>query len=63
MPVRCPNHRFRAASTGRPCDYRAGIVASTILTPHNDKFERNRKPAVRRHIAVESYDPRAATAR
>ena len=33
------------------------------LTPHNDKFEKNRKPVARRHIAVASYDPRTGTAR
>ena len=36
MPVRCPNHRFRAASAGRPCDHRTDLR----VTPHNDKFEK-----------------------
>ena len=67
MPVRCPNHRFRAASAGRPCDHRTDLRASWplrfCLTPHNDKFEKNRKPVVRRHIAVTFYDPRTGTAR
>ena len=44
MPVRCPNHRFRAASAGRPCDHRTVLRASWplrfCLTPHNDKFEK-----------------------
>ena len=44
MPVRCPNHRFRAASAGRPCDHRTDLRASWplrfCLTPHNDKFEK-----------------------
>ena len=68
MPVRCPNHRFRAASAGRPCDHRMDLRASWplrfYLTPHNDEFEKkNRKPVARRHIAVTSYDPRTGTAR
>ena len=45
MPVRCPNHRFRAASAGRPCDHRTDLRASWplrfCLTPHNDKFEKS----------------------
>ena len=44
MPVRCPNHRFRAAFAGRPCDHRTDLRASWplrfCLTPHNDKFEK-----------------------
>ena len=44
MLVRCPNHRFRAASAGRPCDHRTDLCASWplrfCLTPHNDKFEK-----------------------
>ena len=44
MSVRCPNHRFRAASAGRPCDHRTDLRASWplrfCLTPHNDKFEK-----------------------
>ena len=44
MPVRCPNHRFRVASTGRPCDHHTDLRASWplrfCLTPHNDKFEK-----------------------
>ena len=44
MPVRCPNHRFRTASAGRPCDHRTDLRASwplrLCLTPHNDKFEK-----------------------
>ena len=67
MPVRCPNHRFRAASAGRPCDHRtdlrAGWPIRFCLAPHNDKCEKNRKPVARRHIAVTSYDPRTGTAR
>ena len=67
MSVRCPNHRFRAASAGRPSDHRTDLRASwplrSCLTPHNDKFEKNRKPVARRHIAVNSYDPRTDTAR
>ena len=43
MPVRCPNHRFRAASAGRTCDHRADLRASWplrfCLTLHNEKFE------------------------
>ena len=31
MPVRCPNHRFRAASAGRPCNRRTDIRASWPL--------------------------------
>ena len=31
MPVRCPNHRFRTASTGRPCDHRTDLRASYTL--------------------------------
>ena len=67
MPVRCPNHRFRAASAGRPCDHRTDLRASWplrfCLTPLNDKFEKNRKPVARRHIAVTSYNPCTGTAR
>ena len=67
MSLRCPNHRFRAASAGRPCDHRTDLRASWplrfCLAPHNDKFEKNRKPVARRHIAVTSYDPRTGTAR
>ena len=67
MPVRCPNHRFRAASAGRPCDHRTDLRASWplrfCLTPHNDKFEKNRKLVARRHMAVTSFDPRTGTAR
>ena len=66
MPVRFPNHRFRTASAGRPCDHRTDLRASWplrfCLTPHNDNFEKNRKPVARRHIAVTSYDPRTGTA-
>ena len=44
MPVRCPNHRFRTASEGRPCDHRTDLRAlwplRFCLTPHNDKFEK-----------------------
>ena len=44
IPLRCPNHRFRAASAGRPCDHRTDLRASWplrfCLTPHNDKFEK-----------------------
>ena len=63
MPVRCPNHCFRAASAGRPCDHRTDLRASWrlrfCLTPHNDKFEKkNRKTVARRHVAVASHDPR-----
>ena len=67
MPVRCPNHRFRTASAGRPCyhptDLRASWPLRFCITPHNDKFEKNRKPVARRHIAMTSYDPRTGTAR
>ena len=67
MPVRCPNHRFRTASAGRPCDHPTDLLASWPLrfciTLHNDKFEKNRKPVARRHIAMTSYDPRTGTAR
>ena len=67
MPVRCPNPHFRAASAGRPCDHRTDLRASWPLrfcfTPHNDKFEKNRMPVARRHIAVTSYDPRTCSAR
>ena len=42
MPLRCPNHRFSAASIGRPCDHRTDLRASCplrfCLTAHNDKF-------------------------
>ena len=31
MPVRCPNHRFRAASPGRPWDHRTDLQASWPL--------------------------------
>ena len=31
MPVRCPNHRFRAASAGRHCDRRTDLRASWPL--------------------------------
>ena len=45
MPVRCTNHRFRAASAGRPCDHRTDLRASWplrfCLPPHNDKFEKS----------------------
>ena len=44
MPVRCPNHCFRAASAGRPCDHctelRPSWPLQFCLTPHNDKFEK-----------------------
>ena len=44
MPIRCPNHRFRATSAGRPCDHRTDLRASWplrfCLTPHKDKFEK-----------------------
>ena len=67
MPVRCPNHHFRAASAGRPCDHHTDLRASWLLrsclTPHNGKFEKNRKPVARRHIVVTSYDPRTGTPR
>ena len=67
MPVRCPNYRFRAASAGRPCDHSTDLRASWplrfCLTPHNDKFEKSRKPVARRHIAVTSYNPRTGVAR
>ena len=68
MPVRCPNHRFRAASAGRPCDHRTALLVSWPLrfcfTPHNDKFEKIVSPYVaRRHIAVTSYDPRTIPVR
>ena len=67
MPVRCPNHRFRAASAGRPGDHRTDLRASWplrfCLTPHNDKIEKNHKPVARRHIAVTSYDPRTGITR
>ena len=67
MPVRCPNHRFCAASAGRPCDYRTDLRASWplrfCLTPHNaGQFRKNRKPVARRHVAVTSYDPHTGTA-
>ena len=40
-----------------------GVVASTILlTPHSDKFWKNRKPVSRRYIAGWSHDPRTGTA-
>ena len=64
LPLRCPNHRFRAAPAGRPCDHRTDFRASWPLrfcwTPHNDKFE---KSSARRHIAVTSYDPCTGTVR
>ena len=45
MPIRCPNHRFRAVSAGKPCDHRTDLRASWplrfCLTPHNDKFEKS----------------------
>ena len=64
MPVRCPNHRFRAASAGKPCDHRTDLQASWplrfCLTPHKYKFEKkNRKPVARRHVTVTLYDPRS----
>ena len=31
MPVRCPNHRFHAAFTGRPYDHRSDLRASWLL--------------------------------
>ena len=65
MHVRCPNHRFRAASARKPCDHRTDLWASWplrfCLTPHSDKFEKNRKPEARRHIAVTSYDIRTVS--
>ena len=48
MPIRCPNHSFRAASAGRPCNNRTDLPASLplrfYLTHHNDKFEKNVSP-------------------
>ena len=47
MAVRCPNHCFLAASTGRPCNYRTDLRASWPLrfcfTPHNEKIEKKKK--------------------
>ena len=67
MPVQCPDHRFRAASAGRPCHHRTDLRASWplrfCLTPQNDKFEKNLKPVARRHIALTSYDSRTGTTR
>ena len=44
MPVRYPNHRFCAASAGRPSHHRMDLGASWplqyCLSPHNDKFEK-----------------------
>ena len=41
MPVQCPNHRFRAASAGRPCDHRTDLRASWplrfCLTPYSPR--------------------------
>ena len=43
MPLRFPNHRFRTASAGRPCNHCTDLRASWHLrfwlTPHNDKSE------------------------
>ena len=43
-PVRCPKHRLRASSAGRPCDHRTDLRASWplrfCLTPHIDKLEK-----------------------
>ena len=44
MPLQCPNHRFRAATAGRPCDHRTDLRASWplrfCLAPQNDKFDK-----------------------
>ena len=57
MPVRCPNHHFRAASAWRPCDHRTDLRASCplrfCLTPHNDKFEKNCKPVDTRSCSIQ----------
>ena len=68
MPVRCPNHCFRAASAGRLCDHRTDLRASWPLwfcfTPHNEKiWKKNRKPVACRQSAVTPYEPRGGTAR
>ena len=67
MSVRCPNHRFCAASAGRPYDHRTDLRASWplrfCLSPHNGKFEENCKSVAHRHIMVTSYDPHTGTAR
>ena len=47
MTLQCPNHRFRAASAGRPCDHRMDLWTSWLLrfclTRHNVKFEKQSK--------------------
>ena len=64
MPVWCPNHRFRAASAGRPCDHCMDLWASWPLrfcfNSAQWQIWKNRKPIARRHIAVTSYDPARA---
>ena len=66
MPVRCPNHRFRAVSAGRPCDHCTDLWGSWPLRFFFNSAQwqiwKNRKPVARRHIAVTPYDPRTGTA-